>query len=90
MTAKNIKTVKGHFFGNYTTTAVVPRSYIVVGVSIVVHIFGLPIRHQQTLTAVKRHESWILKMSQRTVCSAILFFVQVTGNVVTSVVEKYL
>lgn len=30
-----------------------------IAVSIIVHIFGLSISHQQTLTAVKRHESYL-------------------------------
>lgn len=36
----------------------VSRDYIFVSISVVVHIFGLPIRrHQQALTAIERHQS---------------------------------
>ena len=59
MATQNIKTIKRHFFSNYTATAVASRGYIVMAVSIIVHIFGLSIRHQQALTAVKRHESYL-------------------------------
>lgn len=69
---------------------IISRYYIFVSISVVVHIFGLPIRHKQTLTAVERHQSKGNLENEPAgglLCDFVCF-VQITGNVVIAVNER--
>lgn len=59
MAGQDVEAVKSHVLADYAmSVAVASGHYIFVSISIAVHIFrGLPISHQQALTAIERHEN---------------------------------